>query len=523
MRWLRKLIPWIIIAATVAAMIYLPEAAPDRYTDFSSLFATERRRQANAGFSVAICRDGKIIFQESFGKDGNGKPLARDTPMYLGPSSEILSGALLYSLSLSGGLSLDDEITKYLPDLDMSKPRSLRDLVGSRSGSDQGDTSGISAIKAAPRSELIEGEKPVTILQVASHSVDLSDRDLRGFRSRVSGIEAGELDPEGFLLSRFTQENMPRSRLAYRLLGTVMENAGGKPFAELLESSLLIPLGMHGTTAKPDSLQGLAVGSGLFFGLSFPYDSRVPVMAAPADGIVSTAEDVAKFLSYITAPPSRGIQSIPPAKVPKLYQPLLPSGGSGFGWRIETARGDRRIFQGGSVEGFSSRVVIWPERNAGIAILSAQGGVLQSNIVLPLLTEAAESLLFTGSSSRLFPLNRLLIILGISLFVYLASRLFQTAMSRSWAKNLLERKELGRGRILHPLILARTVVGIALRTFLLFTAPLLVGLFLGIPRLGYHDLMTMEPGMYAAFIILACVGWMRNIARLVWLHILAKG
>lgn len=486
-------------------MIYLPDVDPERYTDFSSLFGTERRRQANAGFSVAVCKNGKIIYQGYFGKDGAGNPIARDSPMYLGPSSEILSGALLYSLSLKGSLSLDDDIRKHLPNLDMSKPRSLRDIVGLKENDTEAE------------------EEPITILQVASHAVDLSERDLVAFRSRISGIEARELDPELFLLSRFPAEGVQRSRIAYRLLGTVMENAEGQSFARLLESRLLIPLGMHGTTAEPDSLQGVAVGSGLFFGLAFPYDSRVPIIAAPADGIVSTAEDVAKFLSYITAPPSKGIASLPPARVAKLYQPLTPGSSSGFGWRVESSGSDRRVYQGGSVEGFSSRVVIWPERNAGIAILSAQGGIIQSNIVLPQLTSAAESLLFTGSSPRLFAINRMLIILGISLLVYLISLLMQTAIARSWARNMLEKRELGRRRIMHFFTLGRTTIGIVLRITLLFAAPYLVGRFLGISRLGYHDLFTMEPGSCAAFIMLTSIGTMRNCSRLVWLYQLNRG
>jgi CubicO group peptidase (beta-lactamase class C family) len=505
MRWFRKLIPWIVIAATIAAMIYLPDVDPERYTDYSSLFGTERRRQANAGFSVAVCKNGKIVYQGSFGKDGAGNPIARDSPMYLGPSSEILSGALLYSLSLKGSLSLDDDIRKHLPSLDISIPRSLRD------------------IESLKENDTALEENLITILQIASHAVDLSGRDLEAFRSRISGMEAGQLDPEFFLLSRFSAESAPRSRLAYRLLGTIMENAEGQSFHKLLESSLLIPLGMHGTTADPDSLQGIVVGSGLFFGLAFPYDSRVPIIAAPADGIVSTAEDVARFLSYITAPPSKGIASIPPAKVTNLYQPLMPDSSSGFGWRVESTGGDRRVYQGGSVEGFSSRVVIWPERNAGIAILSAQGGVIQSNIVLPLLTQAAESLLFTGSSPRLFALNRVLIILGISLLVYLISLLMQTTIARSWARNVLEKRELGRLRVFHLFTLGRTILGVGLRIALLFAAPYLVGQFLGTPHLGYHDLFTMEPGSCAALIILLSIGTMRNCSRLVWLYRINRG
>ena len=113
---------------------------------------------------MAICRNGKIVYQGSFGKDGAGNPIARDSPMYLGPSSEILSGALLYSLSLKGSLSLDDDIRRHLPDLDISKPRSLRDIVGLK------------------ESDAKMEENPITILQVAAHAADLSERDLRAFQ-----------------------------------------------------------------------------------------------------------------------------------------------------------------------------------------------------------------------------------------------------------------------------------------------------------------------------------------------------
>jgi len=503
MRWLRKLIPWIFIAASLAVIVYLPDLGPEKYTDFSSLFKYERLRQANSGYSVAICRNGSIFYQESFGHDGLGQPLAKDTPMYLGPSSEILSGALLYSLSLRKSLSLEDDIRLYLPELPLTGVRRFRPLP------------------ELDVQESAAGKDIITIRQLAAHSLDLSDQDLKEFGSKISGLEAGVLDPEKFLRSRLKAGALTRSRLTYRILGTIMENAGRSSFDELLQSRLLIPLGMHGTTSRPDSLQGVATGSGLFFGLPFPYDSRVPYIAAPADGIVTTAEDIARFLSYITAPPRKGIASLPPNSVAGLYQPLIPEGNTGFGWRITTEEGNRLVFQGGSVEGFSSRVVIWPERNAGIAILSAQGGVIQSNVILPLLTSAAERLLFTGSSPRLFPLSRALFIVGISLFVYVMSLLLQTATAYSWIRTLRDRRETGKGNAYQNLILVRTVAGVALRAVLLLSAPLLVGKLIGRP-LEYHDLLTMEPGGCAFFIIAMLAGGIRNISRLLWFNHLER-
>jgi CubicO group peptidase (beta-lactamase class C family) len=517
MHWFRKLLPWLVIAAALAVIVYLPDLGPERYTDLATMFRTERARQANAGFSVTVCRNGAILYQESFGRDGRGQPLAKDTPMYFGPSSEILSGALLYSLSLEGSISLDEDIRKFLPELPLTGLRSIRP-IGKAEEVLNHDQS------AAPPPVEKNGvpTETITVRALAAHSISLSDKAFKSFSSSISGLEAGEFDPERYLRSRLGGDTLLRSRLSYRILGTAMENAEKSTFDELLSSRILIPLGMHGTTSRPDSLLGVANGSGLFFGLSFPYTSRVPYIAAPADGIVTTSEDIATFLRYITAPPARGIASLPPSSVAKLYQPLVPGGDTGFGWRIATRKDDREIFQGGSIEGFSSRVVIWPERNVGIVILSAQGGVIQSNIVLPWLTAAAERIIFTGSSPKLFPLNRLLVIMGISLFVYIVSLLLQTATANSWTRELRDRKELSKNAIHERIILVRTVAGIALRLGAFALAPFLVGRLIGRPVV-YHDLMTMEPGFGAFFIVAMIAGSLRNITRLAWYVHLERG
>ena len=506
MRWIRKLIPWLIVAASFAVIVYIPDLGPERYTDLPTMFRHERLRQANSGFSVAVCKKGSIVYQESFGQDGLGQALLKDTPMYLGPSSEVLSGALLYSLSLQRKIILDDDIRTYLP----KWPRDLTHRLKTAGEARVPDPS------ASP-----EPEEFISVRQLASHSITLSPQVLKEFGSKISGLEAGELNPEKFLRSRL-YGGLTRSRLTYRILGAAMENAGRASFDDLLQSRILIPLGMHGTTSRPDSLQGVAVGSGLFFGFSFPYESRVPVIAAPADGIVTTVEDISKFLAYITAPPKTGIATLPSSSVAGLYQPILPGGNAGFGWRIIAEEGDRLVFQGGSVEGFSSRVVIWPERNVGIAILSAQGGVIQSNVVLPLLTSAAEKILFAGSSSRLFPFSRVLFLAGISCIVYLISMFLQAVTALSWTKAMLDRQEAGRGNFYRRLVLLRTVIGIVLRAALLLTAPLTVQWLVGHP-LEYHDLLTMEPGTAAFFILAAVAGIMRNLARLTWYFHLKRG
>lgn len=507
MRLFRKILPWLIVALTIALALYIPDIGPEKYTNLETLFSNEAKRQANAGFSVAVAQNGRIIYQQSFGKDGSGQLISYDTPMYLGPSSEILSGALLYSMAIQKKLSLDVDVKEYLPDLPPFSVRSLRQVEAMDKAA---------AVSAQPEAN------PITLRMLASHTVNLNDPALARFASQVSGLEAGEFNPEQFIRSRIANRGTTRSRLVYRIIGLAMEKAGNASFNELLESNILIPLGMHATTADPESLRGIAVGAGFFFGLSFPYSSQVPEIAAPADGIVTTANDIAKFLAYITSPPARGIPALPASSVTALYQPLLPGGDTGFGWRIADYSGNRSVYQGGSIEGFSSRVVIWPERNTGIAILSSQGGVIQSNIVLPLLATAAEKVLFEGSSPRLFPLERLMVIAAIASMVFILSLFLQTATAHSWARVFLEHQEGSTSFLARNFVLIRTVSGIAARGFAVVAAPLFIGKVVG-RNLVYHDLLVMDPGAASFFIILFAAGIIRNLARITWIFHLKRG
>ena len=68
----------------------------------------------------------------------------------------------------------------------------------------------------------------------------------------------------------------------------------------------------------------------------------------------------------------------------------------------------------------------------------------------------------------------------------------------------------------------RTLSGIILRAILLLLAPYLIGRLIG-RQLMYHDLLTMEPGGTAFFIIVMTAGCLRNISRITWFFHLQRG
>ena len=505
MRFLRRLVPWLFITTALATVLFAPELSPERYTDLASLFSNELRRSGNHGYAVAVVKDGVVIYRDAFGTDGTGKRLSIDTPMYLGPTSEVLTGALLQTLIQRKELSLDDDLRIHLP--------------WKESGF------GIAGAATADATDLSQDPRPaLTLRSVAAHEVELDRSLFKEFAPASLGLEAGDLDfgpdrfPELFRNQGHGASGPTRSRLAYRILGRAMEGATGQHFDMLLSERVLIPLGMHGTTANPDSLREIAVGSGPFFGIAFPYANRIPRVAAPADGIISTAADMGRFLSYLVAPPRNGgIGGLPPKAVPALYQPVSAGSSNGLGWRLAEHSGARLVFQGGSIQGFCSRATLWPERLSGIVIISAQGGVIQSNLVLPMLVAAAERIMFEGSAPRLFPFGRALLVLAGIALAYLSGLILQAVTAFSWVRVMRDRLEYSPSRALPWITVARTVGGIVMRVALLYLiVPAIAGRMAGM-RLGLVDLFYADPGIASAFMATMMFGVARNTARLVWL------
>jgi CubicO group peptidase (beta-lactamase class C family) len=270
MKFLQRVVPWLLVILIILAALYLPDLGPENYKDFDSLFANERGRQGIAGYEIAIIKNGEIAFNKAYGFDGQRRPLEKSTPLYLGPASEILTGTLLCQFVNERKISLDVPIAEFIPELASLKAR--------RAGASSLDM-------------------PLTLRQLAAHRVAFPEKDLPDYDPAASGLEAGLPDPELFLKSHFPTENYTRSRLSYRIVGAILEKESNKKFSDLLESMITIPLGMYLTTARPSSLEHIAVGSGSFFGLTFPYLEKVPYDAAASDGIVTTSQDMAKFLN----------------------------------------------------------------------------------------------------------------------------------------------------------------------------------------------------------------------------------
>jgi serine-type D-Ala-D-Ala carboxypeptidase/endopeptidase len=107
-----------------------PVQSPEVSYDFTTVDnLLQRIAPKHGGAALVLIKDGKVIYRKSFG------PHAADKVVPVASASKWLSGALIMTLVDEGKLSLDDTVSKYLPEFGGEKSSiTVRQLFSHTSG-----------------------------------------------------------------------------------------------------------------------------------------------------------------------------------------------------------------------------------------------------------------------------------------------------------------------------------------------------------------------------------------------------
>jgi CubicO group peptidase (beta-lactamase class C family) len=165
-------------------------------------------------------------------------------------------------------------------------------------------------------------------------------------------------------------ERFEYSNLGYYLLGIVIEEAGGMPYAEFLDACVFKPLGMRATRINnysivlPNRARGHEWRGELRLGA---YQS--PSSYAPAGGILSSVVDLAKMESALSTP-----VILKPRTLERMMVPATVAGGAtypyGLGWNLDWVRGRRDFNHRGGNAGFSSTLHRYVDDGVTVIILA---------------------------------------------------------------------------------------------------------------------------------------------------------
>lgn len=292
-----------------------------------------------AGLELAVDDGAYQAFSAKYGtaQVDRGQPVTDTTVFEIASVSKQFTAAAILQLAEKGSLRLDDPARRYIPNL----PESARD---------------------------------VTIRSLLNHTSGLPDAG--SLSLPLSGIH--EYDPHEWtewyadhlsaLLSppgsqwRYNNEG-------YNLLGEIVEQTSGMDYADYIQQNLLQPLGLASTRYCLPKSEDVAQGYVLSGGQLSPVLNENLSLLFAAGGLCSTATDLVRWVKALSSG-----QVLRPETYREMVTPQTLSGGQplsyGYGLNVGQFAGRNAIFHGGSLSGFQSIVVVFPDDDLRLALLS---------------------------------------------------------------------------------------------------------------------------------------------------------
>jgi CubicO group peptidase (beta-lactamase class C family) len=336
-------------------------AAFERY--FEWYIPRQLRRHGVPGVSVALVDEHGIVWARGFGHaDLERRVRATTQTVYqVGSLSKVVTATAVMREVERGRLRLDAPIQKYLPKFS----------IQSRWGSDP-----------AP-----------TLRELLSHHAGLPTYYLKGFFSRQPLAELVEaLKAEHLAYPPRTVFNY--SNLGPDIAGAALERLSHQDFAAYMQQALLDPLGMaHSSFAFDARVQPL---------LARGYVKQTPaepvtIRDAPAGGLFSNAEDLARFMRLVLRGGELdGRRLLRPETVAAMLTPQYADAPLNFGQRfglgwmlsgIPVENAGSVAWHNGGTKTFLSQMVLLPEKKLGVVVLA------NADTAGPVVYETAEEIL----------------------------------------------------------------------------------------------------------------------------------
>ncbi|MYN06762.1 serine hydrolase [Pseudoduganella aquatica] len=296
-------------------------------------------KATDPGITVLVARDGKPLLRKAYGMANIEKKQAMTPEMSLrlGSITKQFTAVSILMLADEGKLSVQDDITKHLPDYPTKGKRiTIEHLLT--------HTSGIVSYTSKPGF-------------MAAMNTDLTVAQM---------IDTFKNDPLEF---------EPGSRYAYNnsgyfLLGAIIEKISGQSYAKFVEQRIFVPLGMtqtayEGYERTPPLRAAGYSKKGDAFEPSAPLSMALPYAAG---SLVSTVDDLNRWDQAI----AQG-KLLKPASWKMAFTPYTLADGKstnyGYGWAIGNLKGSPMIGHGGGINGFATYALRLPQEKVYVVVL----------------------------------------------------------------------------------------------------------------------------------------------------------
>ena len=308
------------------------------------------------GVAVCIIKDNKVVIMKGYGVKELGLPdkVDENTLFMIGSNTKAFTGTAMAMLQADNHLSLNDKVTKYLPEFKLENKAAgeqaiIRDLLCHHLGfkTFQGD--------------------------FTFYNTNLNRRQI--------------IERLGTMKATYPfRTKWGYTNSAFLTAGEIIPRVTGLSWEAYIKKNIFAPLGMDNTLAltrdMPSSLNR-TVPHTLVDGrlMAIPYGQLDAL--APAMSICSSVNDMAKWVTVLLNDGKIGNRPVIPAVAIKATREPQDTVGKvrhlngetdvetyGLGWFLEDYAGHHLVMHDGGVNGYVSSVTLLPQDHLGIVILT---------------------------------------------------------------------------------------------------------------------------------------------------------
>jgi len=301
--------------------------------------------------SVAVVRNGQMVYAQAYGMARlEPETAARPEMRYsIGSISKQFAAAAVLLLQQEGKLSLDDRVSRWLPDLTRARDVTVRELLSHTSGY---------------QDYWPQDYVPPAMLQPTTAAAILDQ-----WARKPLDFEPG---------SRWQYSNTN-----YVIAGLIVERVSGMPFFEFIRRRILIPLGMQSVVnidlgrlpdSDPTGYMRYALGP------LHPAPKEGPGWLFAAGELAMTPADLAKWdIAMMNA------SLLSPASYRTMETEVLLTNGTGTGYGLGVDVGmdgeHRLISHGGEVSGFTASNLVYPDDHVAVVVLTNQDAASAAGVI----------------------------------------------------------------------------------------------------------------------------------------------
>lgn len=325
---------------TVLSVTTAQTSATKQLTAEFDKILSEQFKPGETGCAALVAKKGQIIYKKAFGMANLelNVPMQPDMVFRIGSITKQFTAVAILQLMEQGKLSLQDEITKFIPDYPTQAYKiTIEHLLT--------HTSGIKSYTNVP-----EFQKYIRTDMKPSEVIDM-------FKNLPMEFAPG------------TKWNYNNS--GYFLLGYIIEKVSGKSYPEYIEENFFKPLGMTNTLYGSDSKivknrawgyqpDGNGIKNADMMSMSLPY---------AAGSIQSTVEDLFRWNQAV-----HSYKLVKKETLEKAFTEYKLADGKGtkygYGWSFSQIQDSRTIEHGGGINGYLTNALYLPAEDIFVAVFS---------------------------------------------------------------------------------------------------------------------------------------------------------